>query len=110
MGELLFPAYCSLITNDIMRGTNKITYLQVKYIKSNGYAGVMAWTIDLDDFNNKCCSESFPLLRAVNRAFGRLTDKKPTNPDCARPTISTPSPIGSTTTEDNGEICLNERT
>ncbi|KAI5750701.1 hypothetical protein M8J77_000551 [Diaphorina citri] len=75
---------------------------KVKFIKSNGYAGIMAWTIDLDDFHNKCCMESFPLLRAVNRAFGRLKDKKPSAPDCTRPTVSTPSPIGTSTTEDSG--------
>lgn len=66
----------------------------------------MAWTIDLDDFHNKCCMESFPLLRAVNRAFGRLKDKKPSAPDCTRPTVSTPSPIGTSTTEDSGKMTL----
>ncbi|CAD6215960.1 GSCOCT00004262001.2-RA-CDS [Cotesia congregata] len=42
------------------------------WIKDNGFGGAMAWTVDLDDFLNKCCKEPFPLLRSLNRALGKL--------------------------------------
>lgn len=36
----------------------------------NGYGGATMWTVDLDDFQNLCCLESFPLLKTINRALG----------------------------------------
>ena len=45
-------------------------YAKGKYITGNGYGGATMWTIDLDDFQNLCCSESFPLLKTINRALG----------------------------------------
>lgn len=41
-----------------------------KYILENGFGGAAAWTVDLDDFTNRCCLEPFPLLRSLNRALG----------------------------------------
>lgn len=38
---------------------------KTKYVINNGYGGIAAWTVDLDDFSNRCCLEPFPLLRAV---------------------------------------------
>ncbi|KAH8410070.1 hypothetical protein KR009_005602, partial [Drosophila setifemur] len=43
---------------------------KTRYAINNRFAGVAAWTVDLDDFQNRCCSESFPLLKAINRAMG----------------------------------------
>lgn len=43
-----------------------------QYILQNGFGGASAWTVDLDDFTNRCCKEPFPLLRSLNRAIGRL--------------------------------------
>lgn len=45
-------------------------YAKGKYITVNGYGGATMWTVDLDDFQNRCCSESYPLLKAINRALG----------------------------------------
>lgn len=42
-----------------------------EYILQSGYGGATMWTIDLDDFLNRCCSEPFPLLKTINRALGR---------------------------------------
>lgn len=43
-----------------------------QYILSNGFGGAAAWTVDLDDFTNRCCQEPFPLLRSINRALGKF--------------------------------------
>lgn len=45
-------------------------YAKGKYIMRNGYGGATMWTVDLDDFQNLCCSESYPLLKTINRALG----------------------------------------
>lgn len=45
-------------------------YAKGKYIKRNGYGGATMWTVDLDDFQNRCCLESYPLLKSINRALG----------------------------------------
>ncbi|XP_029168632.1 probable chitinase 10 [Nylanderia fulva] len=62
-------------------------YAKGKYITANGYGGAMMWTVDLDDFQNRCCSESYPLLKAINRALGRLSTSVSEN--CQRP----PQPV-----------------
>lgn len=45
-------------------------YAKGKYIVANGYGGATMWTVDLDDFQNRCCLESYPLLKTINRALG----------------------------------------
>ncbi len=39
--------------------------LKVRYLKENGYGGVMIWTFDLDDFNGSCGGGKYPLLSAI---------------------------------------------
>ena len=34
-----------------------------------GYGGVSIWSLDFDDFNNRCHRGPFPLLSTVRRAF-----------------------------------------
>ncbi|XP_020293834.1 probable chitinase 3 isoform X2 [Pseudomyrmex gracilis] len=62
-------------------------YAKGKYIIGNGYGGATMWTIDLDDFQNRCCLESYPLLKTINRALGRLST--PISENCDRP----PQPV-----------------
>lgn len=67
----------------------KSVELKSQYVISAGYGGIAAWTIDLDDFSNRCCSESFPLLKAINRVFGRLPTRAPSGINCQKP----PEPV-----------------
>lgn len=42
-------------------------------MKQNGFAGVMVWALDLDDFNNMCGQGKYPLMNAINQELsGRL--------------------------------------
>lgn len=95
--------YASL--NDQWVGYDDVVSVQKKasYVVKSNYGGVAAWTVDLDDFLNKCCTENFPLLRAINREFGRLTTS--ISNDCTKP----PSPVTPVApimavTEENGMI------
>ncbi|XP_067672467.1 chitotriosidase-1-like [Haliotis asinina] len=44
---------------------------KVKYVIDNGFGGVMVWALDMDDFSG-ICGKAFPLMNAVNNAFGIL--------------------------------------
>ncbi|KMQ90450.1 putative chitinase 1 [Lasius niger] len=58
-------------------------YAKGKYITANDYGGATMWTVDLDDFQNRCCSES----SLVDAYLGKLStstatgDTSSTNPD-----------------------------
>ncbi|KAF2898205.1 hypothetical protein ILUMI_07967 [Ignelater luminosus] len=76
---------------------------KTKYIKTRGFGGAIAWTIDLDDFLNKCCQGSFPLLRSLNQGLGLLHDNSPPHGDCTKPPAPvTPPPPTMTTGFDTG--------
>ncbi|XP_017486088.1 PREDICTED: probable chitinase 3 [Rhagoletis zephyria] len=76
---------------------------KARYAANNDFGGVAAWTVDLDDFQNRCCSESFPLLKAINRALGLLNSEPPTRGNCARPSAPvTPVPPVMTTVSSDG--------
>lgn len=77
--------------------------MKANYILEQGFGGAAAWTIDLDDFSNRCCSESFPLLHAINRAFGRIKSQKPVGGNCQKPAAPvTPVAPQTTTVGENG--------
>ena len=40
-----------------------------EYIRKMGLAGGMIWALDLDDFNNECGCEKYPLLKTINRVL-----------------------------------------
>jgi hypothetical protein len=78
--------------------------LQARFVKNMGFGGAVAWTVDLDDFSNRCCLEPFPLLRSLNRVLGRLSEDEPTAGDCTPPpTPVTPAAPTKTTGVDTGE-------
>lgn len=71
---------------------------KAKYVLDSGLGGIAAWTVDLDDFTNRCCFEAFPLLSAINRAFNRLSSPKPVGGNCQRPAEPV-TPIAPVTSE-----------
>lgn len=77
--------------------------VKAQYVIKGGYGGIAAWTMDLDDYQNKCCEERYPVLSAINRAFGRLDTPQPTKADCTRPPQAVTPPMAEMTTgADNG--------
>ena len=40
-----------------------------QYVIDHGFGGGMIWALDLDDFNNICGCEKYPLLRTINRVL-----------------------------------------
>lgn len=80
---------------------------QARYILNSGFGGALAWTVDLDDFLNRCCQENYPLLRSLNRGLGLLRDSAPASGDCTKPpTPVTPPAPTLTTGVDTGGIAI----
>lgn len=77
---------------------------KANYIKRQGFGGAMVFSIDMDDFKNTCCTEAFPLTKAIARALGIRTDPQPTpGVNCQRPPSPvTPPPLAITTGFDSG--------
>ncbi|KAI9560101.1 hypothetical protein GHT06_014111 [Daphnia sinensis] len=65
---------------------------KANYIKREGFGGAMVFSIDMDDFKNTCCTEAFPLTKAIARALGIRTDPQPTpGVNCQRPPLPPPT-------------------
>jgi chitinase len=46
-----------------------------KWVKDNGYGGVIIWEITQDDWHKRCCGVNYPMLRAINHGlFGTGQD------------------------------------
>lgn len=48
-----------------------------EYVKANGFGGGMIWALDLDDFNNQCGCEKYPLLKTINRVLRGYSSPDP---------------------------------
>ncbi|CAH2239669.1 jg12445 [Pararge aegeria aegeria] len=53
---------------------------KVQYALQNNVTGVMAWSIETDDFRGICQDEDYPLLRSINKALGRSVEAPNTTP------------------------------
>ncbi|XP_047477009.1 chitinase-3-like protein 1 [Penaeus chinensis] len=84
-------------------------YLKARYARNMGLAGVMAWTIDTDDFKPSCYDEKFHIIHNMKRAIAeepgndtvvcvdyfRSTTEEPTT-TTPEPTTTTPEPTTTT--------------
>lgn len=62
---------------------------KARYVKSQGLGGMFVWTLDLDDFQNTCCTGSQPLLRTIARELmGIPYDNNKV--DCTQPQVPSP--------------------
>jgi len=48
-----------------------------QYVLDNGFGGGMIWALDLDDFNNICGCEKYPLLKTINRVLRNYNSPDP---------------------------------
>jgi chitinase len=66
------------------------------YVKKEGLAGAMIWTLDMDDFSGKFCKNgTFPVIRALKQCF----DTPPTTTTTTTTTRTITSTLVSLTTE-----------
>ncbi|KAK7873464.1 hypothetical protein R5R35_011812 [Gryllus longicercus] len=94
-------------------GYENTTSLQIKldWIKSKGYAGVMTWAVDMDDFRGLCGPKDSLMKVLANGMRGYVTpankyettprpqwDKPPNPPQMNCASVPPPDPIGTTTT------------
>ena len=79
-----FPNQGTLMTKGhqaITFYTPEDTKAKIKWVEEQGFGGALIFTTEFDDFQNLCGCEEFPLLRAVNRQFGRINSPDP-NSNC----------------------------
>ncbi|KAH9511140.1 Glyco_18 domain containing protein [Dermatophagoides farinae] len=55
-------------------------YLKTKYALGNHLSGIFIWSINYDDYRNRCGWGQFPLLKAVNKAVEHCTLWKQCSP------------------------------
>jgi len=48
-------------------------FIQIKYIKDHNFGGIVAWSIDLDDFSGICGQGNYPLLNAIKYELSNST-------------------------------------
>ena len=68
---------------------------KAEFIRSQKLGGAMVHSIDMDDFNNNCCYEDFPLVKAIARVLGVRFDASPVGNRCFRPAhpVTPPPPL-----------------
>ncbi|XP_071953623.1 probable chitinase 10 isoform X2 [Antedon mediterranea] len=79
----------------------------LQYIKSEGLAGAMVWSLDLDDFSGRGCGQGkYPLLNVIKQELGGQGQPQPTKPKpteaAAPPTYPQPTEAAAQPTEPSG--------
>ncbi|CAF1510863.1 unnamed protein product, partial [Didymodactylos carnosus] len=59
--------------------------VKMKYLKREGFGGVIIWSLDLDDKTGEICHEGpFPIFNAAKRELSKITDNDDeTNDECS---------------------------
>ncbi|XP_076044184.1 chitinase-3-like protein 1 [Oratosquilla oratoria] len=60
-------------------------FIKARYAKNLGYAGVMVWTIDTDDFRSTCHRRKFHMIKTMKEAFSLPADAPGTEDYCTFP-------------------------
>lgn len=82
-------AYAIKKDHVVVYDDRKAIMMKVEYAKRQKLAGVMIWSIDMDDFRGKCSSlQSYPLMKSINIVLANNTvsheEKKESNSSCAQ--------------------------
>ncbi|XP_076044156.1 chitinase-3-like protein 1 [Oratosquilla oratoria] len=63
-------------------------YLKSRFAKNMGYAGLMVWTIDTDDFKGICHQRKSEMIHVMKEAFSLPADPPGTASDCTSPELA----------------------
>ncbi|KAI0210818.1 Acidic mammalian chitinase [Lamellibrachia satsuma] len=99
------------------KGTNWVGYdnvrsltAKVNWLKNQGFAGWMVWTLDFDDFGGSFCNAGkYPLIKALKNALNGGSGPTTTTTTSSSSSTTTPQSTSSTTTATSGsdEFCHN---